>query len=133
MALWSAGTVVAFREAGRQPHSRDSAFAALNATFLSAVIAHFAGWPRTSVAGLPWLTECEGLSGRLMAPYNLMLYVSGLAALGGLVENRRGALWGALVPALAVPRLVREQHREYARLRVRAAQRPGWWNRRLTP
>jgi hypothetical protein len=42
-ALWGAGTVVAFREAGRQPQSRDSAFAALNAGFLSAAIAHFVG------------------------------------------------------------------------------------------
>lgn len=130
-AFVGAGSAVAFREAGRQPRSRDAAFAVLNGMFLSAVIAHFASWPRTRVAGLPWLTECQGLTGRLMPPYNAILYASGVAALGGLLENRRGALWGTAVPAAMVPFLMFEAPREYARLRAQARRRPRWWNRRL--
>jgi hypothetical protein len=129
--LWGAGTVVTFREAGRQPHSRDSAFVALNAAFLSAVIAHFAGWPRTRVVGLPWLTECEGLTGPVIAPYNVILYVSGAAALGGLVENKRGRVLGVAVPVVLVPLLIGGQRREFSRLRAQARRHPGWWNRRL--
>jgi len=133
--VWALSSAAAFREAGRQPPSRDPVFAVLNGMFLSAVIAHFAAWPRTWSAGLPWLTECEGLSGRLMPPYNLLLYVSGVAAVGGLVETGRGrgrrAFAPLLVPAVVVPWLVREQHRDHARLIAQAQRRPGWWNRRL--
>jgi hypothetical protein len=135
-AIFGGGGVVAFRAAGRQPRSRDSAFAMLNGLLLSAVLAHLSGWPRSSSARLPWLTECEGLSGRLMPPYNVLLYVSGIAAVGGLVETGRGRGWRAvapavLVPAAIVPWLVGEQQRDHARLLAQAQRRPRWWNRRL--
>ena len=134
--LFGLGGVVAFREAGRLPRSRDTTFAVLNGFFLSAVLAHLSAWPRTSRRGLPWLTECEGLSGRLMPPYNLMLYASGVAAVGGLLETGRGRGWrgvapAVLVPAVVVPWLIGEQHRDHARLVAQAQRRPGWWNRRL--
>jgi hypothetical protein len=134
-AVFGGGGVLAFREAGRQPRSRDTAFAMLNGFFLSAVLAHFSGWPQSSAAKLRWLTECEGLSGRLMPPYNLLLYMSGVAAVGGLVETGRGrgrqaVVPAVLVPAAIVPWLVGEQHRDHARLRDQARRRPGWWNRR---
>jgi len=130
--FWASGASVAFREAGRQPPSRDPAFAVLNGVFLSAVVAHFAAWPRTSRAGLPWLTECEGLRGRAMPAYNSILYLSAVAALASLLtENRRGRAWGALVPLAVVPALMSEQHREHRRLRERASRDRRWWNRRL--
>lgn len=130
-SLYSAMTALCLREAGRRPQSQDTVFAVVNGAYLSAVIGHFTTWPRTTVAGLPWLTECEGLHGRLMPAYNAILYVSGVAAVAGLVENRRGAVTGALVPALLVPVLVRAAPREYERLILQARRRPRWWNRRL--
>jgi hypothetical protein len=129
-AFWAGSSVAAYHHAGRQPSSRDPAFAVLNGAYLSAVIAHFLAWPRTTKAGLPWLTECEGLSGPVIAPYNVILHLSAVAAVGGLVENRRGA-WGLLVPAVTVPWLLGEQRREFDRLVAQSRQRPGWWNRRL--
>jgi hypothetical protein len=130
--LWGVTSAVTVREAGRQPPSRDPAFAVLNGMYLSAVIAHFTSWPRTRPAGLPWLSECEGLRGRLMGPYNAILYLSGVCALAALLtENRRGVVWGALVPVAVVPWLRPEQHREHARLRAQARRDPAWWNRRL--
>ena len=101
--LFGGGSLLLVREAGRQPRSRDMAFVVANATFLSTVLAHLTAWPRTRVAGLPWLTECEGLSGRLMAPYNLVLYTSGVAAIGGLVETGRDRPWRAAAIGTAVP------------------------------
>jgi hypothetical protein len=80
---------------------------------------------------LPWLTECEGLDGRLMGPYNALLYVSAVAAVGGAVENRRAWRWFAVTPLVVVPLLRRETPPEYLRLLTQAAQRPRWWNRRL--
>jgi hypothetical protein len=131
-AFWGACTVIAVREAGRQARSRDAAFAALNAAFLSAVIAHLAGWPRKRVVVcLPWLTECEGLSGKVIQPYNAILYISAVAAIGGLAENRHGRALGVLMPAVLVPWLMSAQHREFTRLLAQARRHPGWWNRRL--
>lgn len=130
-ALWGAGTALALSEAGRRPSSHDGVFLALDATYLAAVLAHFAAWPRTRVLGLPWLTECEGLTGSAIRPYNAILYASAVTALGGLLENRRGIGPGAAVPLLLVPALMRLQHDEVSRLREQAQRDPGWWNRRL--
>jgi hypothetical protein len=130
-ALFVGGSAVVFHEAGRRPRSGDAAFAVVNGVYLAAVTAHLSAWPATRVAGAPWLTECEGLSGRLMPAYNVLLYVSGAAALGGLVESGRAGVLGAAVPAALVPWLRGEQHRELARLRRQARLHPGWWNRRL--
>jgi len=125
-------SVVAYRAAGRVPSPRgDRRFAVANGLFASAVIAHFTSWPRTTRAGLPWLTECEGLEGRLMGPYNVVLYVSAVAAVGGAVENRGAWRWFVATPLVVVPVLRRETPPEYQRLLAQAAERPRWWNRRL--
>jgi hypothetical protein len=47
----------------------------------------------------------------------------------GREPPRRG--WGALVPVVVVPWLVREQRPEFGRLLVQEREHPGWWNRRL--
>lgn len=129
---YAVSSVAAYRAAGHLPSPRgDRRFAVANGLFVSAVISHFTSWPRTRRAGLPWLTECEGLEGRVMGPYNTLLYVSAVAAIGGAVENRREWRWFALTPLLVVPMLRAEIPPEYQRLLTQAAQRPRWWNRRL--
>jgi hypothetical protein len=80
---------------------------------------------------MPWLVECEGLAGPVIVPYNVILYVSGVAAVGGLVENGRGRELGLLVPAALVPLLMVAQRREFARLLGRAKRHPSWTTRRL--
>ena len=125
-AWWAGSTAVGIRAAGRRPPSWDPAFAVVDGLYLSAVVAHLAGWPRVH-PWLPWLAECEGLRGPVVHPYNVVLWGSGAAAVGGLLENRRGPA-GALV---VVPWLTGAQHREYRRLLTQARRRPGWWNRRL--
>jgi hypothetical protein len=129
---YAASSVAAYRAAGHLPSPRgDRRFAVANGLFASAVISHFTSWPRTTRAGLPWLTECEGLDGRLMGPYNALLYVSAVAAVGGAIENRRAWRWFTLTPLVVVPLLRRETPPEYQRLLTQAAERPRWWNRRL--
>lgn len=131
-ALWGGGGAFVVRAADRKPPEWDTAFAALNGFYLAASLAHLTGWPATRRACLPWLTECEGMSGRVIQPYNSVLYLSaGSALLALATENRRGRAWARLVPLLAVPALVRAQHLENARLQAAASQRPAWWNRRL--
>jgi hypothetical protein len=132
-AGYAVSSVTAYRAAGRLGSPLgDRSFAVANGLFASAVISHFTGWPRTTRAGLPWLTECEGLQGRLIGPYNVLLYVAAVAAVGGAVENRRAWPWFALTPVVVVPLLRRETPAEYQRLIIQAAERPRWWNRRLT-
>jgi hypothetical protein len=129
---YAAATLATFRTAGTMSTRRaDRGFAVANGVFLSAVIGHLTSWPRTTRAGLPWLTECEGLSGRLMAGYNAVLYVSGVAAVGGLIENRSAWRWGALTPVIVVPLFRWASPLEYAALLADAADHPRWWNRRL--
>jgi hypothetical protein len=129
---YAVSTVAAYRAAGRLPSPHgDRRFAIANGLFASAAISHMTSWPRTSRAGLPWLTECEGLEGRLMGPYNALLYVSAAAAVLGVVENRRAWHWSTLTPLLVVPLLRRETPVEFQRLLAQAAERPRWWNRRL--
>jgi hypothetical protein len=129
---YAVSSVAAYRASSRCHSPRgDRPFAVANGVFLAAVVSHFTSWPRTTRAGLPWLVECEGLHGRLMAPYNVMLHVSAVAAVGGLVENRRAWRWGVTALVVAVPLLRWGTPREYARLLDQAADRPRWWNRRL--
>ena len=130
--VWGAGTAVVHHRAGTVTGA-ERRLALLNGVLLSAVLAHFVGWPRTSRHRVPWLSECEGMSGRLMGPYNLILYISGVCAAGGLWESRRRVAWAAPVPLLLVPWFVRLQHGEYARLTQQAHRHPAWWNRRLQP
>ena len=124
--------VAAYRSAGRLCSPRgDRRFAVANGLFASAVVTHFTSWPVTARAGLPWLRECEGLEGRLIGPYNLMLYVSAVASVGGAVENRRE--WRGFVVSflIAGPLLRLGTPLEFERLLTQAAERPRWWNRRL--
>ncbi len=129
---YALASVVAYRAASRWASPRgDWAFAATNGLFLSAVITHYTSWPRTRRWGLPWLLNSEGLHGSLMGPYNFLLQGSAVAAIGGLVENRRG--WPAAIGTVcvALPILRSVTPREYARLLDQAAAKPRWWNRRL--
>jgi hypothetical protein len=130
--MYGTATAVSYRAAGRCPASADPAFNALNGLYLALVLGHAVSWPRRW-AGAPWLTECEGLRGPVLTPYNVVLQLSWVAAIGGIAENRRGRWWAAVVPAVVVPVLAREAPRELARLTEQARERPSWWNRRLQP
>lgn len=132
IAGYALGTAGAYRAAGRLPGPRgDRRFAVANGLFASAVISHYASWPRTTRHGLPWLVECEGIQGVLIAPYNIVLQMSAVAAVGGLAENR--SAWPCAVAAglIAVPALRWLTPREYDRLLEQAVTHPRWWNRRL--
>jgi hypothetical protein len=130
---WAVGTATAWRAAGTRPTADDPAFTVLNSVSLAAVIAHLIGWPRRRTRlGIPWLTDCEGLGPRLMPYYNPILYVSGTAAVAGLLlENDSAPRSLPLLTPPLVPLLVAAQRAEHRRLKAIAAARPGWWNRRL--
>jgi hypothetical protein len=131
-ARWAVGTIAAWRGAKRLNERYNTAVGVMNGMFLTAVLAHFIYWPKGWVGGIPYLTECEGLQGRVLLPYNSILYLSAVSAVAGLAENgRRAGLRGAAVPLMGVPVLLRVQRIEFQRLRIQARRQPGWWNRRL--
>jgi hypothetical protein len=129
-----AGTLaVAYREAGQLRGSRGEAvFAALNGVFLAAVVNHYTLWPRDAERRIPWLVECEGLHGRVIGPYNVMLQGAVLCSLAGLLENRDGWSWGIGFAVGTFPFFRWATPREYDRLVTQAQRRPRWWNRRLS-
>lgn len=132
VAGYALGAAGAYRAAGRLRRPRgDRRFAVANGLFASAVISHYANWPRTTWHGLPWLVECEGIDGTSIAPYNVVLQVSAVAAVGGLVENRSAWRWAVATGLIAVPVLRWLTPREFDRLLEQAAAQPRWWNRRL--
>jgi hypothetical protein len=129
---WAVGTIAAWRAANQLNERYNTAVCVMNGMFLTAALAHFIYWPKGWVGGIPYLTECEGLHGRILLPYNNILYLSAVSAVAGLAENgRRAGLRGAAVPLIGVPVLLRVQRIEFQRLRTQARRRPGWWNRRL--
>ena len=130
---WAAGTAVGWRIAGRTAAAVDRPLHVWNGLALTAVVAHYAAWPRRRTRlGLPWLTECEGLRGEVMLAYNVILLASGVAAVTALVrENRSAPVVLGWVPLLLVPLFGRTQHHELVRLVGMAEERPAWWNRRL--
>jgi hypothetical protein len=131
-AAYGLSAATAYVPAGRLRTPRgDRAFAVANGLFMAAVIGHYSSWPRMWRAGLPWLTECEGLEGPLIGPYNVLLQVSAVAAVGGLHENRSQWLWGVVTAAVVSPVMRWATPREYAQLVQQAVDQPRWWNRRL--
>ena len=133
VAGYGLGAACAYRAAGRLPGPRgDRRFAVANGLFAPTVVSHYASWPRTTWHRLPWLQECEGIEGALIAPYNMVLQVSAVAAVGGLAENLSAWPWALAAGLIAVPALRWLTPREYDRLLEQAAAQPRWWNRRLT-
>ena len=130
---WAAGTGAGWRIAGRTGGAADRPLQVYNGLALTAVVAHYAAWPRRRARlGLPWLAECEGMRGAVMLPYNVILLASGVAASVALVrENRSAAALLGWAPLLLVPLFASSQHREVDRLVQVAGERPAWWNRRL--
>ncbi len=131
--LWATATTATIHQARRQPPARSAVFGLVNGFGLAAVLAHFSAWPKEQTRlGLPWLTDCEGLGRQLMPAYNTILYVCGVASIGGLVwESKGGRRLGLLFSVSAAPLLAIGQRWEFQRLRRQAEERPSWWNRRL--
>jgi len=128
--LCAASTASTLRAEERRPRTEDRLFGLVNGFGIAAVIAHYSAWPRRRTrTGLPWLADCEGLGPELMPA---IPYVSGSAALAGLLrESRGGRLLGGALAVGIVPVLMAGQRWEFRRLQDQAQRRPQWWNRRL--
>lgn len=132
-ATWSGATGALLVSARRPGRARDVGFVLFHGASLSVALGHLSGWPRRHLGlPVPWLSTCEGLGGRLMPAYNVILYTCAASAVAALVrENGSASRSFALPPVLLFRLLARTQHAEYDRMVEDAHRQPRWSYRRL--
>ena len=132
IAYWSTNLPFLFWAAARGGDRFDKPLAFANGTALAGAAVHFAIWPWQVRAGLPMLTEAEGLSSRQLPAYNAILWLWALASIGAFLRevptgSRRWFVLGALN---ALPfRASAKHHFKWAAEQART--NPAWWNRGL--
>jgi len=133
LALWGTALPVGFVTAARSDTKLEPLLAFSRGASLGGVVVHFLLWPWTRKAGvLPWLTEAEGLRGRQIPAYNVVLHLWGAAAVAALVKETppRSRKWAAL--GLASTVLFRKSAEYHFRWATEQAKtNPQWWNRGL--
>jgi hypothetical protein len=99
---------------------------------LAGAVVHYTIWPWELRAGVPTLTEAEGLSPRQLPAYNVILWTWVVASTLALLREtpRDSRKWFALGLLNVVPlRLSAKHHFAWAHDQARA--NPAWWNRGL--
>jgi hypothetical protein len=130
--LWSVSLPAWFAAAARGSSRWDRALAFLAGLSMGGAAVHFTLWPWERRAGLPLLTEAEGLKPGQLPAYNLVLYAWAFTAAAALAfetpwKARRWAVPGVLA---AVPlRFSARNH--FSWIKEQARSNPAWWNRAL--
>lgn len=134
IAFWGVNLPVLFWAAARGGDRFDKPLAFANGTALGGMAVHFTIWPWKARAGLPMLTEAEGLSTDQLPAYNGILWVWALAsALALWRETPRGARrWFVLGALNAIPFRASAKH-HFTWATEQARTNPAWWNRGLQP
>ena len=134
VAYWATNLSFLFWAAARGGERFDKPLAFGNGAALGGMAVHFTIWPWKMRAGLPLLTEAEGLSTDQLPTYNAILWAWALAsALAFLRETPKGARrWFVLGVLNALPlRASAKHHFRWATEQART--NPAWWNRGLRP
>jgi hypothetical protein len=133
LAMWGTALPAGFVVAARSDTRWEPLLAFSRGASVAGVVTHFLLWPWKRKAGvLPWLTEAEGLRGRQIPAYNVVLHLWGAAAVVALVKEtpRRSRRWALL--GLASVLLFRKSAEYHFRWATEQAKvNPQWWNRGL--
>jgi len=131
-AYWATSLPLLFWAAARGDVRFDKPLAFASGAALGGMSVHYTIWPWRLRAGLPWLTEAEGLSRGQLPAYNAILLLWALAsALAFLRETPKGARrWFVLGVFTALPFRVSAKH-HFAWATEQARTNPAWWNRGL--
>jgi hypothetical protein len=132
LALWATALPGLATASARGSSRWDPPLAFANGAGLAGAAVHFTLWPWAVRAGVPMLTEAEGLSPAQLPAYNAVLWAWALAAVAALVTETppRARRWFALGMLSGVPlRLSARHHFSWAREQARV--NPAWWNRGL--
>jgi len=130
-ALWGTQIPVWIALAARGDRRWDKLLAVWSGANVGGAFVHFLLWPsRRNRAGIPVLTEAEGLDASRLPAYNALLYVWGAASALSIVRDirPRDRRW-ALVGLAALPLLRRSAQHHFSWLTEQAESNPAWWNR----
>jgi hypothetical protein len=130
-SLWSAQVIAWAGLAARAPKRADPVLAALAGASLAGVAVHFWLWPwKLGRAGVPTLTEAEGLSPWQLPAYNAVLCAWAVASAGSLAfELESGSRRYAIAGGALLPLFVVSARHHFEWLREQASVNPAWWNR----
>jgi hypothetical protein len=130
--MWSVVFPGWFVAAARGSARWDRPLAFLTGLSIGGAAVHFTLWPWEMRAGLPLLTEAEGLEPGQLPAYNVVLYGWALAAIAALAkETPRGARrWALAGMATAVPLRFSARH-HFTWIKQQGREHPAWWNRAL--
>ena len=130
-ARWSVVLASWAALAARGDRRVDALLAALVGASLAGVLVHFILWPwRRGPAGLPILTEAEGLSARQLPAYNAILWGWALSSAGSLaLEVPPASRRWAFVGVASLPAFVVSARHHFRWVKDQAESNPAWWNR----
>jgi hypothetical protein len=131
-SLWSIALPGWFAAAARGSGWWDRHLAFLAGLSMGGAAVHFTLWPFERRAGLPFLTEAEGLRPSQLPAYNAVLYAWALSALSALLlDTPRGTRRWALAGVLAAAPLRFSARHHFKWIKEQAMSSPAWWNRAL--
>jgi hypothetical protein len=132
IAWWSTNLPALAWAAARGGERFDKPLAFAAGAGLGGALVHYSIWPWTLRAGVPVLTEAEGLSPSQLPAYNAILIAwMAAGALALLRETPKGARrWFALGVLNAIPLRLSAKH-HFAWAAEQARTNPSWWNRGL--
>ena len=134
VGLWATSLPALLYGAARGGRRWDAPLANAAGAGLAGALVHFTIWPWEWRAGVPTLTEAEGLSPDQLPAYNAILWLWALSsALAFWRETPKGARrWFVLGALNAIPfRASAKHHFKWATEQART--NPAWWNRGLQP
>lgn len=132
IAYWATNLPFLMWAAARGGERYDKPLAFASGAALGGMSVHYTIWPWRMRAGLPWLTEAEGLSTEQLPAYNAILLLWALASILALArETPKGMRrWFLLGAVTALPlRASATHHFKWASEQART--NPAWWNRGL--
>ncbi len=133
LALWGTALPLGYVQAVRSDEAMEPVLAFSLGASVGGVATHFLLWPwRRRLGVFPWLTEAEGLRGRQLPAYNVLLYLWGAAAVGALAKETppRSRKWAALGIASTLL-FVKSAEYHFRWANEQARVNPKWWNRGL--
>jgi hypothetical protein len=132
LAFWAANLPLLFWAAARGDERFDKPLAFANGLALGGMAVHFTIWPWKRRAGLPMLTEAEGLSADQLPAYNAILWLWALSSVLAFVrETPKDARRWFLLGVLGATPLRASAKHHFRWATEQARTNPAWWNRGL--
>lgn len=129
-AALSAALDGAWFAAAMRRHPPERLLAYLAGVAIGVPVIHFTLWPWSTRAGVPLLTEAEGLPDEAMPLYNTILYAWGVAGATAAARETPRRHWPlTLAGFVSVIAFRRSAQQHFRWIQREAVDNPQWWNR----